>query len=46
MLVIGGIQFITIGIIVEIQMRTYFESQDKRPYQVRRIIEPAREKVS
>ncbi|MBR9919968.1 MAG: glycosyltransferase family 2 protein [Bacteroidetes bacterium] len=45
MLVIGGIQFITIGIIVEIQMRTYFESQNKRPYQVRRIIEPGREKV-
>lgn len=37
MLVIGGIQFITIGILVEIQMRTYFESQQKRPYKVRRI---------
>lgn len=37
MLVIGGIQFITIGIVVEIQMRTYFESQQKRPYKVRRV---------
>lgn len=37
MLVIGGIQFITIGIVVEIQMRTYFESQNKRPYKVRRV---------
>ncbi len=37
MLVIGGIQFITIGIIVEIQMRTYFESQHKRPYKIRKI---------
>ena len=37
MLVIGGIQFITIGILVEIQMRTYFESQHKRPYKVRNI---------
>ena len=37
MLVIGGIQFITIGIIVEIQMRTYFESQHKKPYKVRRV---------
>ncbi len=37
MLVIGGIQFVTIGIVVEIQMRTYFESQQKKPYRVRRI---------
>ncbi len=37
MLVLGGIQFITIGIVVEIQMRTYFESQNKRPYRVRKI---------
>ncbi len=37
LLVIGGIQFITIGIIVEIQMRTYFESQKKRPYKIRRV---------
>lgn len=37
LLLIGGIQFITIGILVEIQMRTYFESQDKRPYKVRRV---------
>jgi glycosyltransferase involved in cell wall biosynthesis len=36
MLVIGGIQLITIGIVVEIQMRTYYESQQKRPYKVRR----------
>ena len=38
MLVVGGIQFITIGIVVEIQMRTYFESQHKKPYKVRRVI--------
>jgi glycosyltransferase involved in cell wall biosynthesis len=37
MLVIGGIQFVTIGIIVEIQMRTYFESQHKKPYRIRKI---------
>lgn len=37
MLVIGGIQLITVGIVVEIQMRTYFESQDKRPYKIRRV---------
>lgn len=37
LLVIAGVQFITIGIVVEIQMRTYFESQQKRPYKVRKI---------
>jgi len=35
-LLIGGIQLITIGIVVEIQMRTYYESQQKRPYKVRK----------
>lgn len=38
MLVIAGIQFITIGLLVEIQMRTYFESQNKSPYNVRRVV--------
>lgn len=42
MLFIGGIQLITVGIVVEIQMRTYFESQDKRPYKVRRVHGTAR----
>lgn len=37
MLVIGGIQLITIGIVVEMQMRTYFESQGKRPYKIRKV---------
>jgi glycosyltransferase involved in cell wall biosynthesis len=37
MLVIAGIQLITIGIVIEIQMRTYFESQQKRPYKIRRV---------
>ncbi|NBC06195.1 MAG: glycosyltransferase [Bacteroidetes bacterium] len=38
MLVLAGIQFITIGIVVEIQMRTYFESQKKRPYKIRKVV--------
>ncbi|MDF1575085.1 MAG: glycosyltransferase family 2 protein [Bacteroidales bacterium] len=38
MLTIGGIQIITIGIISEILMRTYYESQHKKPYRVKRII--------
>lgn len=37
-LLLGGIQFITIGIVVEIQMRTYYESQGKRPYSIRQVI--------
>lgn len=38
-LTIGGIQIITTGIIAEILMRTYYESQNKKPYQVKRTIE-------
>lgn len=38
LLVMGGIQFITIGIIAELQMRTYFESQHKKPYRVKRVV--------
>jgi glycosyltransferase involved in cell wall biosynthesis len=37
MLILGGIQLITIGLIAEIQMRTYFESQDKKPYRIRKV---------
>ena len=34
---LGGIQLITIGIIAEINVRTYFESGGKKTYQVRKI---------
>jgi glycosyltransferase involved in cell wall biosynthesis len=34
---LGGIQLITIGIIAEIQMRTYYESQNKKPYSIKKI---------
>lgn len=34
---LGGIQLITIGIIAEISVRTYFESQNKKTYKVRRL---------
>lgn len=37
MLLLGGIQLITIGIIAEISMRTYYESSDKKTYQVRKV---------
>lgn len=43
LLVLGGIQFITTGIIAEVQMRTYFESQQKKPYRVKSV-GPARKK--
>lgn len=37
MCTIGGIQLVTIGILVEVLMRTYYESQNKKTYQVRRV---------
>ena len=36
-LLLGGIQLITVGIIVEVLMRTYYESQGRRPYRIRKI---------
>ena len=36
-LLLGGIQFITIGILAEVNVRTYFESQNKKTYTIRRI---------
>ncbi len=37
-LLLGGIQLITIGILAEIAVRTYFESQSKKTYNVRKVI--------
>lgn len=37
LLILAGIQLVTIGIIAELLMRTYYESQSKKPYNVRRI---------
>lgn len=37
-LLLGGIQLITIGILAEISVRTYFEGTNRKTYQVRRII--------
>src|SRR5688572_7710368 len=34
---LGGIQLITIGILAEIAVRTYFEAQDKKTYNVRKV---------
>ncbi len=32
-----GIQLFTIGIVIDLQMRTYYESQNKKPYYIRKI---------
>ncbi len=37
LLLVAGIQFLTTGILAEMQMRTYFEAQKKTPYRVRKI---------
>ncbi|MBS0000828.1 MAG: glycosyltransferase family 2 protein [Cyclobacteriaceae bacterium] len=37
-LTIGGIQLITSGLIAEVIMRTYYESQDKKTYSIKEII--------
>ncbi len=37
-LFLSGLQFILFGILSEVMMRTYYESQDKHPYQVREVI--------
>ena len=37
MLTLGGIQLITTGFLAEIMMRTYYESQNKKPYVVKEI---------
>lgn len=42
-LLLGGIQFITIGIIADISTRTYFESQNKKTYTVRKIYHAKKE---
>ena len=42
-LLLGGIQFVTIGIIADINVRTYFESQNKKTYNVRKIYHAKRE---
>jgi dolichol-phosphate mannosyltransferase len=37
MLILGGIQLITTGFLAEIMIRTYYESQGKKPYVVKKI---------
>ncbi len=44
-LILGGIQLITTGIIAEIIVRTYFESQDKKTYRIKDIFQGKAEEV-
>ena len=37
LLILVGIQLFTIGIVIDLLMRTYYESQDKKPYYIRKI---------
>lgn len=39
---LGGVQLITIGILAEIAVRTYFESQQKKTYNVRNVYQKDR----
>lgn len=39
LLIFIGIQFFTTGIIIDMLMKTYFESQEKRPFNIRKITE-------
>jgi len=38
MLILGGIQLITTGFLAEIMIRTYYESQNKKPYVIKEIL--------
>ena len=44
-LLLGGIQLITIGILAEVSVRNYFEGSGRKTYQVRRIIHGQEEVV-
>jgi hypothetical protein len=45
-LVLGGIQLVTIGILAEISVRTYFESQQKKTYNVRNVYQKDKKTVT
>ncbi|PCJ98335.1 MAG: glycosyltransferase [Flavobacteriaceae bacterium] len=37
MFILAGVQLFTIGIVMELLIRTYYESQNKRPYRIKNI---------
>ena len=46
LLMFAGMQFLTLGLLAELQARTYHESQDKPVYAVREIIETPRDEAA
>jgi hypothetical protein len=40
LLMFTGLQFLTIGLLAELQIRTYHESQDKPTYAIREMLGP------
>ena len=46
LLMFAGMQFLTLGLLAELQARTYHESQDKPVYVVREIIETPRDEAA
>ena len=46
MLILAGIQLITTGFLAEIMIRTYYESQGKKPYKIKEIITNEKNKTS
>lgn len=38
LMVLAGFQFFTIGLVLDLQMRTYYESQNKRPFHIRNVV--------
>ncbi|HLA43617.1 MAG TPA: glycosyltransferase family 2 protein [Aggregatilineales bacterium] len=45
-LMMGGIQTILMGLLIEMLMRTYYESQHKKPYTIREILDSPRESLA
>ncbi|MGI9526693.1 MAG: glycosyltransferase family 2 protein [Weeksellaceae bacterium] len=43
MLLLAGVQLITMGIVVDLLMKTYYESQSMRPYRIRKITQGEKE---
>lgn len=44
-LILAGLQLISLGLLAEMQLRTYYESQNRKPYAVRKEYAPAAELV-
>jgi hypothetical protein len=42
MLMTVGVQFLLFGLLAEVMVRTYYESQDKKTYVIRNIHDPAK----